>query len=127
VEKAKKAEPVEDADEWNIEWKAEENKTKKETEQEGIKKPESVKLTTATATKTTTTALSPIKAAAEAETTSAPAKLPDGVLLARVTQRSIFVRGLCMCVCVCVSCFLHLTDRKHTIFTFLLSPPPPPT
>lgn len=106
VEKTKKVESAEDGDDWNIEWKADEDKNKKEKEQERIKKQDPAKLTVVITTKTTT-ATSPIKAI-EVETTSTPAKLPDGVLLARVTQRSIFMRGLCMRVCVCD---IYLNDR----------------
>jgi len=85
-------------DSWGIEWKPEPPKnTKKEENNELVLASSSKKSGTATPTSWSRPSSSPGKTTAEAASAIAAAspstKLPDGVLLARVSTRSIFVRG----------------------------------
>ena len=90
-------------DSWNIEWKPEAPKSnrKKEEDDELVLASSSKKPATSTSTSSRPSPSSPGKTTAEAASAILAAaaaaspftKLPDGVLLARVSTRSIFVRG----------------------------------
>ncbi len=94
-------------DDWNIEWKAE----------EVAPKTPAVVTPTSSETKTTTTVASSTKGAAAV----APPKLPEGILLARVSTRSIFVRGKCKrvrCLVLPPLSFLPSSFSTHAFISF---------